>query len=500
MAYYYGKLCSVILSHHFGSNVQKVADILLKNGPQKLSFIYMMSAGLPLDKVKESLCVLLKFGLVVYMKNEKGLQYKLEPDKIIAILRYPRFMLFVKNCNGDEGEIILEETLKCGYETASQLILKTYVRLQQSPVIHETSIELLKEKFQLLVKNQFLIRYTMPDEQGNHKIDNSSYDMPELDVNELTRMINGHDGEPGDNKIYWKINIDRLTQDLRDNIIIEAVSRMVDDNAKELMRQMIFLMYERTASWSDTSNPIPFHEIKTQIKKLELPKLSQYLDQYLQILVDDPAQFLKRVGDSGGGQFSIDIKRAFEELAWATIANIICERFGSKAARIFRLIRMKKYIDQEEIQQLSLIPAREAKHLTYALLEENYLKTQELKKASVASGPSKVFFVFHIDLNQVVRMQVERCCQALYNIMQRREDETISNKRMMDKQLRIQTLMSNLQERGGSEEQLLEIETSMTPLEKAQLGKAHKVIKTLSGAELQIDETLFLLTMYLRYH
>lgn len=124
-------------------------------------------------------------------------------------------MLFVKNCNGDEGEIILEETLKCGYETASQLILKTYVRLQQSPVIHETSIELLKEKFQLLVKNQFLIRYTMPDEQGNHKIDNSSYDMPELDVNELTRMINGHDGEPGDNKIYWKINIDRLTQDLR---------------------------------------------------------------------------------------------------------------------------------------------------------------------------------------------------------------------------------------------------------------------------------------------
>lgn len=59
---------------------------------------------------------------------------------------------------------------------------------------------------------------------------------------------------------------------------------MVDDNAKELMRQMIFLMYERTASWSDTSNPIPFHEIKTQIKKLELPKLSQYLDQYLQIL------------------------------------------------------------------------------------------------------------------------------------------------------------------------------------------------------------------------
>lgn len=136
---------------------------------------------------------------------------------------------------------------------------------------------------------------------------------------------------------------------------------MLDESAGELMRQIIILMYMRTASWSHTSNPIPYAEIKSQIKTRDIPGLTQYLDQYLRLIgnvltylfkfffvflikfiiygaitEEDSRQFLKRVGDSGGGQFSVDVKEAFAHLAWATIENIVMERFGSKGARIFR--------------------------------------------------------------------------------------------------------------------------------------------------------------------
>lgn len=40
----------------------------------------------------------------------------------------------------------------------------------------------------------------------------------------------------------------------------------------------------------------------------------------------------------------------------------------------------------------------------------------------------------------------------------------------------------------------------MTPSETEQLEKAQNAIKKLAATELQIDETLFLLTMYFRYH
>ena len=120
-------------------------------------------------------------------------------------------------------------------------------------------------------------------------------------------------------------------------------------------------------------------------------------------------------------------------------------------------MRDKKYIEQEQIQQLAMIPAKEAKHLTYTLLQENYLQIQEIKKSGVSAAPIKTFFLFHIDLNLVVYMEVQHCYQALYNIMQRREYEISSNKRMIDKQLRMQTLTTNLKEHGATEEQLAEV-------------------------------------------
>ena len=42
-------------------------------------------------------------------------------------------MLFVKSNCGDEAEMMLEEILKHGYETASQVIITTYKKLQRKP-------------------------------------------------------------------------------------------------------------------------------------------------------------------------------------------------------------------------------------------------------------------------------------------------------------------------------------------------------------------------------
>jgi DNA-directed RNA polymerase III subunit RPC3 len=64
-------------------------------------------------------------------------------------------------------------------------------------------------------------------------------------------------------------------------------------------------------------------------------------------------------------------------------------------------VRAKKFVEQEQIQQVAMIPAKEAKLLTYRLLEENFLQMQELRKSLANNGPNKTFFLFYIDLNQV---------------------------------------------------------------------------------------------------
>lgn len=89
---------------------------------------------------------------------------------------------------------------------------------------------------------------------------------------------------------------------------------------------------------------------------------------------------------------------AFEKLTWSAIEIIITQKFGSKATRIFRVIRSKKYIEQEEIQKEAMIPAKEAKLFTYKLLEENFLQIQTIKKPGGGGmGPAKAFYLFYVN-------------------------------------------------------------------------------------------------------
>lgn len=45
---------------------------------------------------------------------------------------------------------------------------------------------------------------------------------------------------------------------------------------------------------------------------------------------------MNKCGETGGGQYVIQMKNAIDELTWVCIENIITEKFGTKAARIFR--------------------------------------------------------------------------------------------------------------------------------------------------------------------
>lgn len=74
----------------------------------------------------------------------------------------------------------------------------------------------MKEKFELLVKNQFLTRSLCTDtveEKTNEKPD---FTLPDLNLTAIIKKIEGdNNSDPGDSKIYWKVNFDRLIQDLR---------------------------------------------------------------------------------------------------------------------------------------------------------------------------------------------------------------------------------------------------------------------------------------------
>jgi DNA-directed RNA polymerase III subunit RPC3 len=191
---------------------------------------------------------------------------------------------------------------------------------------------------------------------------------------------------------------------------------------------------------------------------------------------------------------------AFKQITWSIIENVITQKFGSKAARIFRVVRMKKYCEQDDIQREAMIPAKEARYFTYKLLEENLLQIQTFRKpGSSFAGPIKPFFLFHINQHQIARDMIETCYKALYNSKVRVNQDKEANKRLMEKALRLQFIVEALKERGESEETIQDINETLTPPEKEIVENAKIRLKRLESSEIMIDEMLFLLQLYTQY-
>lgn len=502
-----GKLNSILLREYFGINAQIVGDCLFAAVQSRTLATIVKTTGLTKNEVANALASLIRFRLVKFAASttSNSVEYSIKPDKIYLLVRYAKYVQYIREKCGELAGQLINELQRVGSDIATNLI----VRCTESESGHNKLTE-LRAEFLSLVQKNYVVRAPALV-KGNEtavpefSIDEHSFFMePEIDLPTLIRVKNREPAEPTDKDIYWFVNIDRLHQEFRDLIMVDAIERSIDSTAAECLRCMLELMYARTAAWQAVTNPVSYSEIRHTIEKSPKwksnVKLVRQLDQYIAVICDDRMKFVGKFGESGGGQFVIQMKHAIEELTWACIESVVEERFGKKAARIFRIVRQLKYCDQDDIQKEAMIPSKEAKLFTYKLVEENYFQIKTIRKSGAGgAGAAKSFCLFHVDQKQIVSMLLEHCYKAMFNCMTRAEYIKSEGKRLIEKAQRLELIVQAMKERGESEEYIEEIYETMTPPEKDLLANINTRCKDLMYTEIGLDETIFLLQLYQDY-
>ncbi|XP_075032475.1 DNA-directed RNA polymerase III subunit RPC3 isoform X2 [Calonectris borealis] len=490
------KLCSLLLQEHFGEIVEKIGTYLIRTGTQPLRMI-ISDTGLLLDQVKKALCVLIQHNLVTYQLQKRGfVEYEAQCKRVLRILRYPRYIYTAKTLYNDTGELIVEELLLNGKMTMSAVVRKvadrltetmedgktmdyadvsnTFVRLadthfvQRCPLVPETPESpdappppaptlVINEKDMYVVPRLNLVgkgkrrRSCDEEENGEHKAKKQKQD--------------GESSEPPpDDGIYWQVNIDRFHQHFRDQGIVSAVANRMDQIFRSL--------------------PAGYNIVK------------QVLDQYLTLLADDPLEFVGKSGDSGGGMYTVNLHKALASLATATLESIVEERFGSRCARIFRLLLRKKHLEQKQVEDFAMIPAKEAKDMLYKMLSENFVSLQEIPKTP-DHAPSRTFYLYTVNVLSSARMLLHRCYKSVANLMERRQYETKENKRLLEKSQRVEAILASMQATGAEDAQLQEIEEMITAPERQQLETLKRNVNKIDASENQVDETIFVLESFI---
>ncbi|KAM9487973.1 DNA-directed RNA polymerase III subunit RPC3 [Clarias gariepinus] len=527
------RLCGLLLREHFGEVVEKVGVHLLRSGTLNLRAL-AHETSTSLDLVKKCLCVLVQHGMAKFGPGRRGpagpVEYQLNNERVLYMLRYPRYIYTAKSLYGDTGELVIEEILQRGQMTMSSVVRTVADRLTQNMEDGQSmDYNEVMTAFSRLVETHFLQRCPPVDSSGTSSSETSDstanatpqsaqpeshpdcYKLPQIHLSGRgKRRRSSGDAEAndrrakrakldntevsGDEGIYWQVNFERFHLHFRHQAIIGAVASKLDQTSSEIVRTMLRMSEVTTPANAAYTQAISANEIFRALPtsyNIGRP----ILDQYLTLLVDDPMEFVGKAGDSGGGMYVVNLHRALANLARATLESVVQERFGSRSARIFRLLLRKKHLEQKQVEDFAMIPAKEAKDMLYTLLSENLVQLQEIPKTP-DHAPSRTFYLYTVNQLPTARLLLQNCYKTVGNLIERRLFETKENKRHLEKSQRIEAILASLQATGAEAAQLAEVEEMITAPERQQLEALRHHINKLDSSENQVDETIFLLESY----
>uniref|UniRef100_A0A8C4R5N6 DNA-directed RNA polymerase III subunit RPC3 n=1 Tax=Eptatretus burgeri TaxID=7764 RepID=A0A8C4R5N6_EPTBU len=160
-----------------------------------------------------------------------------------------------------------------------------------------------------------------------------------------------------------------------------------------------------------------------------------------------------------------DLHTSLRTLAQCSLVSIVQERFGSRPARIFRLLLSKRHLEQKQVEDFAMIPSKEAKGMLYTMLSENFISLQELPKTP-DFAPARTFYLYTVKVQPTASMILQRCYKVEKRVL-----------RLFEKSQRIEAIVASVQASGADQSQLQEIEEMITAPEQQQLDHLKASIK-----------------------
>jgi hypothetical protein len=71
-----------------------------------------------------------------------------------------------------------------------------------------------------------------------------------------------------------------------------------------------------------------------------------------------------------------DYEKGIESLCLEHIESAIREKIGDKAVRIFRLLRSKGFMEEEQVEKEAMLAAKETKEMCCSLMDNSFISTR----------------------------------------------------------------------------------------------------------------------------
>ncbi|XP_020532131.1 DNA-directed RNA polymerase III subunit RPC3 isoform X2 [Amborella trichopoda] len=427
-----------LITSDFGDLVAKVCKCLLKKGALPLARL-AMETELPREQLKKCLLVLIQHNCVQAFQTKKEVggrvmsttEYTALLDDIIHRLRFPKFLILIRDQFDEQCECLLGILLSHGRSTFEQLMQRLF---ENQPEVSGDITDQMRTRFAKLVQARYVER--CPASEPQLVLDSEEGTITKKKLKEIVtdeeRAVMAAaplEAERFSFPTYSDNDASTESEIMADQSILVGEKRK--RGVMEMDDDSIVLACEKDVLWRanfeefvcslrhkacianvrprlDIGAAVVLEAILKETRAKEKQNKAEYsapfsMNSIVQALLGSPHGHLEHVRaalnqlgasctGATEGSYRISLKKIIEAAQNSEMESIVLKRYGSEGCRIFRLLADKNgMIEQKQIPNLALIETKKAFELLYKLMKDDYLQMelQLLKKNRITELQEK---------------------------------------------------------------------------------------------------------------
>ncbi|KAI9159587.1 RNA polymerase III subunit C82 [Blastocladiella emersonii ATCC 22665] len=469
-----------VLLPHFGEHVTSVACALAKKGRQTLAQVARVS-GHTVPIARLALLVLIQHGLAVYFAQVEGsrevLYYTLDVQRVLWRQRFPRYIKAARDLYQDEGKLIVSLLLLHGRLSLAKLLALTDRRQYQTESVRETFIQMVHDRYlkgsaatdsvsdldvRLKRHKEDLDKLGVmptPKELRSLALKREREAQEELD----NAVVIGMKRKPGlanstsaadysnkaykafdlDPDVYFVVHYEKFHRTFQLDMLVQVAQERINLVAGKVLRcaiQLLTTAAPTAGSAASDSNegagllaarpttattvtPSQIHH-NLQISEANLameyprdftPGAVQKVNDYLDLL--EASELL--VKDSNRNAFALPSQSQIATVLQVRHAqHYAYKRHGKWGMRIFRALLLRGKLEEKQLATLTMLPVSSARRAMYEMHHQGLIELQLVHKTA-DRAPMRTFYIFYIDMPNMVRSFRLGLRQALCNAAER---------------------------------------------------------------------------------
>ena len=309
--------------------------------------------------------------------------YTVHPRRARIIIRYPRFVEYVKKAVDEIAAALIETLVVHGKTGTVDAVLKTVNKLQDAPKSDKyTQRQAVVEAFRRLVEGGFVTQVD-PISQQDDKDDDKDGKQVTLEDPAVVSLLNN---APYKTVLprsgVWRINVSMFHQSIRafclGRLIAERYGHRVQSAGSIVTAALKLQAFkehsqkeknfeERVAFTPQEIVPFLPKPVQQAFEKKaggQIASLSRSLVELGKF--DDPVvleEVEEAQGHPAGGKYQIIARRLVEHLRERSIHQLVFDAHGDVAARVCSVLRFRGHLEADAIANSAMVPVKDTREV-----------------------------------------------------------------------------------------------------------------------------------------